>query len=71
MYVNSCRATRERGRIADEAIHKHLELTEEDWTMLQELYNALQPFNEATNFLQSNNKGARYGFLALEIESAY
>ncbi|ERF73687.1 hypothetical protein EPUS_00940 [Endocarpon pusillum Z07020] len=31
--------------------------------MLQELCDALQPFNEATNFLQSNNKGARYGFL--------
>ena len=64
VYVNSCRAKRDlKGRIADEAIQKHPQLTENEWIMLQELCNALQPFNEATNFLQSNNKGARYGFL--------
>ncbi|KAF7506415.1 hypothetical protein GJ744_011769 [Endocarpon pusillum] len=38
VYVNSCRAKRDsRGKILDEAIRKHPELTEEDWTMLQEL----------------------------------
>ena len=64
VYVNSCRAKRDlKGRIADEAIQKHPQLTEDDWIMLQELCDALQPFNEATNFLQSNNKDVRYGFL--------
>ncbi|ERF76287.1 hypothetical protein EPUS_04144 [Endocarpon pusillum Z07020] len=64
VYVNSCQAKRDlKGKIADEAIYKLPQLTEDDWAMLQELCDALQPFDEATNFLQSNNKGAKYGFL--------
>ena len=64
VYVNSCRANRDlKGKIADEAIQKHPQLTEDDWTTLQELCDALQPFNEATNHLQGKSNGGTYGFL--------
>ena len=64
MYVNNCQTKHDsKDRITDEAIQKHPELTEDDWITLQELCNVLQSFNEATNFLQSNNKDARYGYL--------
>ena len=64
VYVNSCRTKRDlKDRIVDEAIQKHPQLTEDDWIMLQELCDVLQSFNEVTNFLQSNNKDVRYGFL--------
>jgi hypothetical protein len=64
VYVNNCQAKRDlKGRVVDEAIQKHPILTENDWTTLQELYDALQSFNEATNHLQDNNNSGTYGFL--------
>ena len=64
MYVNNCRTKRDlKNKITDETIQKHIQLTEKDWIMLEELYNVLRPFNEVTNLLQSNNKDVKYDFL--------
>ena len=64
IYVNQCQAKRNaQGKITDEAIQKHRQLTEDEWASISILCDALQPFNEATKLLQSNNKGGSYGFL--------
>ena len=64
VYVNNCQTKRNlKNRIVNEAIQKHPQFTKDDWTTLQELCDALQPFNEVTNFLQSNNNNDKYDFL--------
>ena len=64
IYVSRARTQRDsRGKLADEAIQKIHQLTEEEWAVLQELCDALQPFHEATNILQGSNIRGSYGYL--------